>query len=149
MQNPDCLGYSDIKFNSLVNRVAVSTVDYHMHVYNMMQGTGLVEFCNISTDPADGIDNWKFDWHPHGTHLLSGCTKVNSIDIQSKERVRLGNQDFKFVYNIKYSPNSNFSAISTAEGHVYLYNMQKNELVKRFIDHGKVVRGLDFSKSTS
>jgi WD40 repeat protein len=58
-----------VKFNHIGNRVAVSSIDYALQVYNMHPEGGLTHFKEIG---GNTFDIWKVDFNPNSNEILSG-----------------------------------------------------------------------------
>jgi WD40 repeat protein len=59
-----------VKVNHLGNRIAVSSLDYAIQVYNLHPESGLTHYKEIARN--DLFDLWKVDFNPNGNEILSG-----------------------------------------------------------------------------
>ena len=73
------LGAVDIKINHLGNRLAVSSIDYSLSIYNIHQETGLTHFRDIQS--FDKFDVSKIDFTPSGNEIISGTQSLKLYDI--------------------------------------------------------------------
>eukprot|EP00347_Sterkiella_histriomuscorum_P006397 403352918 len=139
----EALGAVDVKINHLGNRVAVSTLDQTLQIYNLHPESGLTPYKEIQR--SDLLDIWKIEFNPNGNEIISGALSCKVFDISSGEMTREFNKGSKFIQAIAFSPNGLNFACGNIDGVVELYDMQSYERKEAFLNHGKAVRCLKFS----
>lgn len=73
------LGAVDIKINHLGNRLAVSSLDYGLSIYNIHQESGLTLYREVQKQ--DQFDVSKIDFSPNGNEILSGTLSLKLYDV--------------------------------------------------------------------
>ena len=94
------LGSVDVKINNLGNRVAVSTLDYSMQIYNLHPESGLTKYKEIQKN--DQFDIWKLDFNPNGNEIMSGTLSLKVFDISTGEVTKEFNRGSKFIQSLAY-----------------------------------------------
>lgn len=65
------MGAVDIKLNHLGNRLALSSMDSSLKIFNLHQESGLALYKDL--DFTGSISNvWKIDFNPNGSDILTG-----------------------------------------------------------------------------
>jgi hypothetical protein len=83
------LGAVDININHLGNRLAVSTIDYELSIYNIHPESGLTHYKDLSKSFENGIiDVGKINFSPSGNEILGGTTSLKVFDITSGNVIR-------------------------------------------------------------
>lgn len=137
------LGAVDIKFNHLGNRLAVSTIDNALKIYNLHPDDGLIHYKDLHR--SDSYDIGKFDFNPNGNEILTGSLSLKTYDIQTGEITKEFNKGSKLINSVGYAPNGLLSACGTIDGTVSLFDMRTFETKKVFVDHARSVRALKFT----
>lgn len=135
----------DIKFNHLGNRIAATSIESSLKIFNIQQEGGLTLYKEIS----QASDVWKVEFNPNGNELLYGTLSMKVLDISSGEVTKEFGQSSKFIYAHSYSPNGLLCANGTVDGTVNLFDLRNYELKARFENHGKAVRCLEFNPSST
>lgn len=76
------LGAVDIKINQLGNRIAVSSIDYQLAIFNLHQESGLTHYKDIQRFDSM-LDVNKIDFNPSGSEILTGMLSLKLIDVAS------------------------------------------------------------------
>jgi hypothetical protein len=71
-------GGVDIKINNAGNRLAVSSIDQGMTVYNIDPENGLVHYRDTAREQFDAS---KIEFTPNGNDILSGTLLLKIFDI--------------------------------------------------------------------
>ena len=79
------LGIVDIKFNHLGNRIAVTSVESTLRIFNIHPETGMTLYKEISA--PNSFDLWKVDFNPNGNEILTGTLSLSTYDISSGDKV--------------------------------------------------------------
>ncbi len=103
-------GSIDIKINSLGNKLAVSSIDQEVAIYNIHPENGLTLYKNLSETYPGQLDIAKFDFHPNGNDLLGGTSTLKVFDINSGNMTREFSQGHKLTSSVAYSKNATFFA---------------------------------------
>ena len=103
-------GSVDIKINSLGNRLAVSSIDSELSIYNIHPESGLTHYKDLSDSYLGQLDIAKFDFHPSGNEILGGTQTLKVFDISSGNMTREFAQGHKLTSSVVYSKNGNFCA---------------------------------------
>ena len=97
----DYLGVVDIKINHLSNRLAATSIDYALSVYNIHPESGLSHYKDIQSYHC--IDAAKIDFNPQiGNEILTGTTSLKVIDITTDKTVTEFNKGTKAVESLSY-----------------------------------------------
>jgi WD40 repeat protein len=75
------LGAVDLKINHLGNRIAVSSMDSSMRIFNVHPDSGLTLYKEIESEGSSSI--WKIDFNPNGNEILTGTTSLKTYDIST------------------------------------------------------------------
>jgi WD40 repeat protein len=94
------MGAVDIKINHLGNRIAVSSLDYAISIYNVHPESGLTFYKDIQR--SDISDLWKVDFNPNGNEIMSGALSLKTFDIFSGEIVNEFNTGSKYIHSLAY-----------------------------------------------
>ena len=78
VQPEKMFGGVDIKINSQGNRLAVSSIDYGMTIYNIDGEKGLTHYKDTHREQ---IDASKIEFTPSGNEILSGQLSLKIFDI--------------------------------------------------------------------
>ena len=110
----DNYGSVDIKINSLGNRLAVSSIDSELSIYNIDPEKGpekaLTHHKNLSDSYLGQLDIAKFDFHPTGNEILGGTSTLKVFDISSGNMTREFAQGHKLTSSVVYSKNGHLCA---------------------------------------
>ena len=68
------LGAVDIKFNHLGNRLAASSMDSSLKIYNLHPESGLTLYKEAQSEKQ--FDIWKIDFNPNGNEILTGTVNL-------------------------------------------------------------------------
>ena len=78
VQAEKMFGGVDIKINSQGNRLAVSSIDYGMSIYNIDAEKGLTHYRDTQREQFDAS---KIEFTPSGNEILSGSLSLKIFDI--------------------------------------------------------------------
>ena len=78
VQAEKMFGGVDIKINSQGNRLAVSSIDYGMSIYNIDAEKGLTHYRDTQREQFDAS---KVEFTPSGNEILSGSLSLKIFDI--------------------------------------------------------------------
>ncbi|CDW86504.1 wd repeat domain 61 [Stylonychia lemnae] len=140
------LGSVDVKINQLGNRVAVSTLDYILQIYNLHPESGLTPYEEIQKN--DLYDIWKIDFNPSGNEIMTGTLSMKIFDVSTGNMTREFNKGSKFIQALAYSPNGQLCASGNIDGVVQLFDTRTYERKENFQNHGRAVRALKFSSNS-
>ena len=94
------LGAIDVKINHLGNRIAVSSLDYVLSIYNLHPESGLTLYKEIQK--MDQFDIQKIDFNPSGNEIMSGILSLKIFDISTGEVTKEFNKGSKFISALTY-----------------------------------------------
>ncbi len=82
------------------NRVAVSSLDYALSVYNLHPESGLTHYKDMMR--FDQFDANKIEFNPNGNEIISGTLSLKVYDVTSGEVVQEMGQGSKFIQSVAY-----------------------------------------------
>jgi len=112
------LGPVDLKFNPWANRVAASSVDGSLRVFNIVDG-GDKEGSTplLATSPGEEATAWKMDFSPDGSEILTGSLSLRTLDVNLKPTKPDFNAPSKFIHSMTYGPEKhNIAACGNIDG---------------------------------
>lgn len=94
------LGTVDLKINHVGNRLAVTSIDYGLSIYNISdKGLSLYR---ENTNTMGKFDACKIDFNPVADELMSGTLSLKTYDIPSGEVTREFHKNHKAVSSVAY-----------------------------------------------
>ena len=78
VQSEKMFGGVDIKINNQGNRLAVSSIDYGMTIYNIDPEKGLNHYRDTQREVFDAS---KFEFTPSGNEIMSGTLSLKIFDV--------------------------------------------------------------------
>jgi WD40 repeat protein len=144
-QSPN-LGALDMKINGAGTRLAVSSIDFAVSIFNIHSESGLTHYKSIDGSSMSG----KLDFNPNdGEEILTGALSLKTIDIKSGMVTKEFGKDQKAIQSVSYSPNGLLCATGTIDGAINIFDCKTFELKKSFIEcHTKNVRAVKFSQNS-
>lgn len=140
-----------MKINNLGNRLAVSSIDYGLSIYNIHPDNGLTHLTDINASDygKQYHDIGKVDFNPTGDdELLTGILSLKTVDLKSGTFTKEFGMGSKAIQALAYAPNGLLCASGTIDGTVQVYDTRDYELKKTFSDHSKSVRAVKFSQNS-
>jgi len=140
------LGPVDVKFNSEGNRIATSSVDSSLRVFNILESAEEQNTTTLKSEsPGEEACAWKLDFSPDGSELLTGTLGMRTLDIETLKPTQADfNAPSKFIHSLAYSPDGQLSASGNIDGVVQIFDMRLREEKIRLENHGMAVRALKF-----
>lgn len=89
------LGAVDLKFNHLGNRIAISSLDSKLKIFNLHPETGLTLYKEIFNIKQSDI--WKLDFNPNGNEVLTGTISLIRYDISTGNKVNEYNKSSRYI----------------------------------------------------
>lgn len=78
------IGPVDVKFNPNGNRVAISSVNNALKVFNIQD-----DKCTLHKElSGEKAQAWKLDWHPEGTEILTGQLGIRTFGVDTLEQTK-------------------------------------------------------------
>ena len=94
-----------MKINPLGNRLAVSSIDYALSIYNIHKESGLTHYRDIQSAASEILDVGKIAFNPIGNEILTGIMSLKTIDITTGEVTKEFNKGTKAIMSIAYVRN--------------------------------------------
>ena len=141
------LGVVSLEFNHGWNKIASSSLDSKIRIYNIDTDFNPQLY---RTFEMDALRLWKFDFHPKTDELIYGTQSLNILDINNEEEkssLEFKN-GWKYINSVRFNNEGSIWACGDIDGVVELYKIKDGsvERVMKFEDHGLPVRDLSFSK---
>ncbi len=95
------LGAVDLKINHAGNRLAVTSIDYGLSIYNISESGGLSLY-REATNTMGKFDATKIDFNPNADELTSGTLSLKTYDIPSGEVTREFHKNHKAISSVAY-----------------------------------------------
>lgn len=136
------MGVIDIKFNDDGNRLAVSSLDSFIRIWNIDEG---IKISEIKCNP---MENWKLTFLCDRTTVVTSgeLGKVVAFNIDTKDNAGQFDSVEIFSTSITSSKDDKFVAIGNNLGGAYLYDIKNNWKSYKMDVHFKIIRGLSFTK---
>lgn len=108
-------------------------------------GNKLEEYTILSFHKSD---IWSLDFSPDSKYLVSSSadSKIVIWNINLKEKIKVFEEFFKAVYNVKYSKAGDFIAASSYDGLVKIIKLKENK-IDTYKEHLLSVHNIDVHKS--
>ena len=94
------LGAVDIKIDFSANRLAVSSIDYSLSIYNVHPESGLTHYKD--TQKFDHFDVNKIDFNPNGNEIISGIQSLKVYDIGAGTVTKEFNKKVSAISSVAY-----------------------------------------------
>jgi len=129
MMEDQNLGVVAVKFNDLGNRIAVSTMDSNIKIFNLSGETGLSLHQQIVPET---FKSWKVDFDPLSGELLTGTLALSTYNIDTGEKTSEFHTDTKFINALTYSPNGELIACGNIDGVMSVFKSKNKDFLQKW-----------------
>lgn len=136
------LGVTSVSVSADGGLAASSSLDSNIRIMDIGHG------CEVNVIEAGPIEAWTLAVSADGKHIASGSQggNVNLWNVASGACERtMPTGSSKFVMSVAFAPDGKHVACGCAEGAVYIFDVERQQLLARLDGHAATVRTIAFS----